>query len=75
MALPDYDKFIIDAITGTLRKWLDKEKRGNVVWLHSCDITQLEEWATHLAEQYRARELHEAFTASEIEQKSGGTYG
>ncbi len=54
--LPDYDKFIIEAIIGTLHKWIDVQ-RYDVVWLQKIDIDHLEKWAKNLAKSYRHREL------------------
>lgn len=66
--LPDYDRFIIDAICGTLRKWIDKQ-RHNVVWLHPTDIDQLETWSKELAKQYRDTELQAAAMDAETLQQ------
>lgn len=63
--LPDYDRFIIDAITVTLRKWIDKQ-RHNVVWLHPMDIDHLEAWAKNLAEKYRETELYSDASSDSI---------
>lgn len=66
--LPDYDRFIIEAITETLRKWIDKQRHG-VVWLHKNDIDQLETWAKDLATQYRDAELQAAAMDAETLQQ------
>ena len=71
-SLPDYDRFIIEAICRTLRKWIDKQ-RYDVVWLKGMDIDHLEEWATNLAKQYRETELYFAIgEAEELPQPNEG---
>lgn len=54
--LPDYDRWIIEAVTETLRQWIDKN-RGDMVWLKIEDIIHLEKWAKDLAERYRETEF------------------
>ena len=72
MSLPDYDRFIIEAMTGTLRSWIDK-RRHDVVWLKREDIDELEKWAKELAEKYRQVEFRQQVDVSLRQPNEGWT--